>query len=224
MFVEVTMVKKTIWAVILVLITTCSIFFTQTGFVSSNSSATPEITDLVEGKLVTSTPTPPQICIPVEPTSTPLSPTATATAVKPTATSVVPSITPTVRMPFTIQRGTTAVFSKNFAHPSAGCNWQGFAGQVFDRDGNPLNDYIVKITGTYNNKTVNLLGVTGAVSGDPYGPGGFEIVLGNSLHGTYHTLFIQLFDPKGTAISDSYYLNTSVMCSKNLGIFNFKEK
>lgn len=233
---------------ILVLVTTCSIFFARTGLVSSN----PGDPAVGGGGYSLSQTGTPEISIPVEPTSTPnggvcitvvapsptvtstlkptatkvpatatVKPTATAT-LKPTSTKVSPTAT-AVPMPFKKQDGSPQ-FIRGFAHLSAGCNWQGYAGQVFDKNGKPLNDYIVKITGSYNGNSVSLLGVTGAVSGDPYGPGGYEIVLGDSIHQSFGTLFIQLFNSKGTAVSDSYAVNTSTYCSKNLGIFNFTQK
>ncbi|MEA5079004.1 MAG: hypothetical protein VB013_10585 [Anaerolineaceae bacterium] len=225
------MVKKTIWSVILVLVTTCSIFFAKTGLVSSNAGETPVATVEEVGKAITPTATGtiPAVCIPYITTYTPtVAPTATKTATpvvtatpKPTAT-----FTPTATVSsYTFKQQAGVVkFVKNFVHPSAGCNWQGYAGQVFNAAGKPLNDYIIKVTGTYNGKSVSLLGVTGAVSGDPYGPGGYEIVFGSKVIQSIGTLSIQLFDASGTAVSDKYLINTSAFCSKNLAIFNFVAK
>lgn len=222
------MVKKTIWSVILVLVTTCSIFFAKTGLVSSNPGETPIATVEEVGKAITPTATGtiPAVCIPYVTTYTP---TAAATATN-TATPVVtatPQPTATVAptattspYPFVRQLGSIK-FIKNFAHPSAGCDWQGYAGQVFDENGNPLMNYVVKITGKYNGNSVSLLGVTGAVSNDPYGPGGYEIVFGSSIHEALQTMSIQLFDPSGTAVSQKYLIDASKWCNENLTIFNF---
>ena len=228
------MVKKTIWMVILVLVTTCSIFFAKTGLVSSNAGETPVSTIAIEeaAKAITpaATGTMPEVCIPYVTTYTPTvapttAPTATMTATPaatatplPTAT-IAPTAT-TSPYPFVRQTGSIR-FIKNFAHPSAGCNWQGYAGQAFDADGKPLLNYIVKITGKYNGSSVSLLAVTGAVSNDPYGPGGYEIVFGSSVHEALQTLSIQLFNPSGTAVSQKYLIDTSKWCNENLTIFNF---
>jgi hypothetical protein len=221
------MVKKSIWMVILVLVATCSIFFAKTGLVSSDAGETPVATIEEAAKAITpsATGTMPEVCVPYVATATPtvaptatntVAPTATATP-KPTAT-VAPTATSTY--PFARQTGSIK-FIKNFAHTSAGCNWQGYAGQVFDADGNPLMNYVVKITGKYNGSSVSLLGVTGAVSKDPYGPGGYEIVFGSSVHEALQTLSIQLFNPSGTAVSPKYLIDTSKWCNENLTIFNF---
>lgn len=237
------MLKKTLWSVILVLVTTFSVFLTQTGLINTSPTATPTVC-LSCTQQPTKTPTP-EIVIPMEPTTTPrvtlsVGPTSTflSTAVPPTATSTKqPTVTvkpptatvtaqPTataIQMLFTVQRG-SPVFITNFVHKDAGCNWQGYAGQVFDRSGNPLKNYIVKITGTYNNKNISILSVTGLVSGNPYGPGSYEIVLGNSTIGSYHLLSMQLFNSSGVAVTDSLLIDTSAACAKNLGIINFKQK
>jgi hypothetical protein len=84
------MLKKTIWLVIVVLIATCSIFFTQTALVKSNS--------IVASTAVISTEQP-KLCIEI--TSTPwvitATPryTATAKPVKTATPTVVPTKTPT---------------------------------------------------------------------------------------------------------------------------------
>jgi hypothetical protein len=223
------MVKKTIWMVILVLVTTCSIFFAKTGLVSSDAGETPVATVEEAAKAITplATGTMPEVCIPYVATSTPtVAPTATKTTIptatatpKPTATATI-APTATSAYPFVVQKGSLK-FIKNFAHPSAGCNWQGYAGQVFDKDGNPLVNYVVKITGKYNGSSVSLLGVTGTVSKDPYGPGGYEIVFGSSVHEALQTLSIQLFNPSGTAVSQKYLIDTSKWCNENLTILNF---
>lgn len=181
----------------------------------------------------------------VEPTGT-LEPTAesTATIVPPTATSVPPTetqipatatFTPTAIPPtatiaptaitekFTIQAA-TPIFMVNFVHTTEGCNWQGVAGQIFDQSGNPLLNYIVKVAGTYNGQSFSQIGYTGMVSGNPYGVGGYEIVLGNSAISSVDLLTIQLFDAKGTPVTNPLSFSTSANCSQNLVLINFKAK
>lgn len=150
-------------------------------------------------------------------TKTPL-PTATATKTKtplPTATA-----TP---VPFQVQR-MTPIYASNFVHTDAACKWQGVAGQVFDANGAPILNYIVKITSASNTKAVSLMGVTGMVSGLPYGPGSYEIVLGSTPVDSVNMLKIQLFDKLGNPITDSLTFNTFKDCSKNLAIINFQKK
>ncbi len=156
------------------------------------------------------------------PTATLEPPTFTPTAIPPTAT---PSFTPTPTtspLSFALQSGSPS-YIKNFAHSGKGCNWAGVAGQVFDSDGNPLMNYIIKITGKYNGVAIKKVAVTGMVNGTPYGPGSYEIVLGSSAIKTTGKLFIQLFTPEGKALTDKISFNTSANCGKNLIIINFKQ-
>jgi protocatechuate 3,4-dioxygenase beta subunit len=112
----------------------------------------------------------------------------------------------------------------NFAHTDAGCNWQGVAGQIFDASGNPVSNYILKITGTYNGAPFNQIGITGMVAGNPYGVGGYEIVLGNKAIASVDLLTIQVFDSKGNPVTNPLPFSTSASCSQNLVLINFKAK
>ena len=181
------------------------------------STSVEAVTETAE---ISATPTTTATLIP--PTATP---TNTATAIPPTVTPI-PTSTATVTtvpMTFAVQ-STTPVFMVNFVHTTEACKWQGVAGQVFDKSGNPLKNYVVKITGTYNGASVSLLGITGMVSGDPYGPGSYEIVLGTTAVDSVDLLSIQVFNAVGTAITDPLKFSTSSDCSKNLIVINFKGK
>ena len=234
------MVKKLLWMIILVLATAFSVVVgdVEGAFDLFNPSPTAMVTPAVTLTDLPATETlqatdfpatatpeatleftpteslpPTQTSQPATPTFTPL-PTATATALPtPTATLV----------PYQVQR-MTPVFMTNFVHTEAGCNWQGVAGQVFDGKGVPVLNYIVKITGTYNNQPVNLLGITGMVTGLPYGPGSYEIVLGSSPVDSLDSLNIQLFNDKGDPVTDPLTFSTSKECSKNLVLINFLHK
>jgi hypothetical protein len=112
----------------------------------------------------------------------------------------------------------------NFVHTTEGCSWAGVAGQVFSSSGTPISNYIIKINGTYNGSTFSKLGITGMVTGDPYGPGGYEIILGTKAVDSTGLLKIQVFDTNGIAVSDALTFNTYASCTKNLVIINFKTK
>ena len=162
-------------------------------------TATPIIT--VQATTATSTATPTQT-----PTSTPT----------PTATPV------TALYQFSVQTG-SPVFTTNFAHTTEGCNWQGVAGQVFETNGDAAVSYIVKLTGTYNGSSVNLIGLTGLVTNDPYGPGGYEFFLGATPIDSEDLLTLELFNPSGEEIAEPVLVDTFAVCSKNLVILNFVE-
>jgi len=156
------------------------------------------------------------------PTST-VTPTFTATAVPPTATPTLTSTPTEVPMTFAVQTG-SPVYMVNFVRTSAGCNWSGIAGQVFDNSGKPLTGYIVKITGIYNSAAVSTIAVTGMVTGTPYGPSSYEVVLGTKALDSTDLLSIQLFDPSGNVLTTPLRFSTYADCSKNLVIINFKQK
>lgn len=154
-------------------------------------------------------------------TATPTTaPTTAVPTVKPSST---PTSGPSTATPqsfsFAIQSG-TPVQIQNFVN-SSGCGWQGIAGQVFDLNGAPLKNVVVKAGGTWNSATVNLLGMTGIATG--YGEGGYELVLGTKAVASTNTVWVQLFDLNGNALSQKVTVSTSADCTKNLVLLNFKQ-
>lgn len=143
-------------------------------------------------------------------------PTATVVRTATTAATALPTAAAFIYEP---QSG-TPIQIQNFSNPTAGCNWQAIAGQVFDKDGNPVLNVVVKAGGVWNNTTVNLLGMTGAAN--QYGEGGYELVLGNKAVATTKTTWVQLFDLASKPLSDKIFVSTSADCTKNLVVLNFK--
>lgn len=200
---------------------------------------TTEVTVPVEATATSVPPTeiPPTV---VPPTAT-LVPTSTITSLPPTATftpTAIPptaTFTPTVKPPtatatataivekFTIQ-GATPIFLVNFVHPTEACNWQGVAGQIFDVSSMPLMNYVVKVAGIYNGAPFTQIGITGMVTGNPYGVGGYEIVLGNKAITSIDLLTIQVFDNQGKPVTNPMPFSTSATCSQNLVLINFTSK
>lgn len=232
----------------LVLATACSVLFNEVGGIiwfdptptqAVVYTATPQTTQGTTPttiSVITTTPALPTATFaPTEtlnPTET-LLPTSTAT-LKPTATVIPPTATPTnsatpvftatpTAMPYKLQAA-TPIFMANFVHTAAGCAWQGVAGQVFDKAGNPVTNFIVRITGDYNGSKIDLVGITGMVDGTPYGPASYELVLGTKAIDTIDKLSIQLFNDKGLPITLPTTFSTSSSCSKNLVVINFIEK
>ncbi len=157
-------------------------------------------------------------------TSTPII-AATATTVRTNTPTTAPTVAPTSASTstaylYTVQSG-SPVQIQNFVNSTAGCAWQGIAGQVFDNDGTPIKNIVVKAGGTWNGATVNLLGMTGAASN--YGEGGYELVLGTKVLATTNTVWVQLYDLAGKALTEKVYVSTSTDCTKNLVLLNFKE-
>jgi len=176
---------------------------TETSFLQTPTIPTMTSTQLVEP----STPSPtvkPHVVSTVTPTVTPM-----------------PTPSPTALYDYGIQVGSPAVVA-NFLHPDAGCNYTGIGGQVFSKNGKPIGDQIVvKVTGTIEEKDVEFLAVTGGYPA--LGPGGYEITLADHLAGTNNSLFLQLFDLNGIAVSPLISFNTYSDCTKNLVVLNFVE-
>ena len=218
---------------------TATAFATATEGIPSNPFATPTVNPVntlqpTPTKTATQAPaatfTKTSTSAPVEPTKTntavPPKATNTATVVPPTPTKIVTSVPPTptkTLVPFKIQPS-SPVYLSNFAHPDDGCAWQGVAGQVFDERGDPVSNLIVKVTGYWDGKQVSLIGVTGMVSGKPYGPGSFEIILGAKALDTVDSLKIQVLNTDLYPLTYGFKFSTSSNCDKNLVIFNFKHR
>lgn len=118
----------------------------------------------------------------------------------------------------------TPKYTANFADAEAGCAWQGIAGQVFDAEGKPINNLIVKVTGEWKGSQVTWLGLTGLKETQAYGPGGFEIYLGSQPIDTTRKLQLQVFSPDFEPLTYNFYFDTFSDCEKNLVIINFKKR
>jgi hypothetical protein len=161
-------------------------------------------------------PLPPFTPLPIVVTATFLPPTATYTPTPiPTATFTplpVPD-TPTLPpFPFAVANG-GAIYI-----PHAGderCNWSAIAGTVSDQAGNPLQDYVIQVEGPNGlAETIR----TGQIA--LYGPGGFELKLGDTPQASSYTL--RLFSPDGgTALSEVVTVLTRQTCTENVALVSF---
>ena len=139
---------------------------------------------------------------------------------KPTIT-MTKTITPiSVTKMFEIQQS-SPVYMQNFVHSSAGCDWLGVAGQVFDMSGNQVKNLVVVVEGVLSSESFEGLALTGM--SNSYGPGGYEIVLGNKPINSSNSVFIELYDLAGESLTNSFALNTFAECNKNLIIINFQQ-
>ncbi|HEX2979279.1 MAG TPA: hypothetical protein VHO48_03340 [Anaerolineaceae bacterium] len=102
----------------------------------------------------------------------------------------------------------------------AGCDWMGLAGQAFDSNGAVLLNYKIVVSGSIGDQApMETSALTGTSS--KYGPGGYEMDLATSPVNSSGTLWVQLFDPNGKAVSNKYPVNTYQDCQKNLIIMNY---
>ncbi len=164
----------------------------------------------------TQTPTPrgPINTIPPTPTQT-LTPTSTR---RPTATGPTPTPTRTRSpFPYTLQTG-SPTYLRNFAN-TAGCQWQGIAGQVFNLQGQHQIGQVVHLEGG----GLNMDALTG--SKPEYGQSGWEFFLTNSPKETTNEFKVQLRTTAGTPLSDVYpiatFANSGTTCPRNLALVNF---
>lgn len=121
------------------------------------------------------------------------------------------------RYKFSIQPG-SAVFTQAWLHD---CNWTGVAGQVFGTLGFPLGEIVVEAGGELGGTPVFELTITGLDAG--FGPGGFEITLGNGPVESHGDVWLQLKDNFGNPLSPLTLLETRDSCEENLILLNFVE-
>ena len=148
--------------------------------------------------------------------------TSTPLIVK-TATPNTSQSTTTPTPSIILQTGSPA-YIQNFVHTEEGCAWLGVAGQVFDTKGKPINNLVVNVKGTLGSDTIDKIGVTGIPEANFYGPGGYEIKIGDKPISTVNTLSINVLDLNGMILSKRVTFNTYSDCKKNLIIINFKMK
>lgn len=152
----------------------------------------------------------------VTPTFPPATPTRTPTPT-PTDTPTPgpsPTATPTFSAyPFT-KDSNSPDYLQNWAN-TAGCNWMGVAGEVFDLDNSPVasGQYVVHVWDSGIDKRVKV--------GDAptYGPSGYEQFLYDVPR--IQEQNIQLETASGTAVSQVYRVQTRASCRENLVWFTF---
>lgn len=162
-------------------------------------------------------PFPPYTPLPVIITTTPLPPTPTLSPT-PAPPTPSPTFTPlpvealatSAPFPFALVDA-GVVYAPN--GNGQGCAWASLAGSVTDAGGGPLDGYQVRVSGDGLEQAV----FTGAAL--TYGPGGFELPLGEAPRAAEYT--VQLFDPDGAPVSDVYRIVTRADCDGSVAIISF---
>ncbi|HIE56798.1 MAG TPA: hypothetical protein EYP88_01010 [Anaerolineales bacterium] len=152
------------------------------------------------------------------PTETPTpEPTYTLTpeGMQPTATR-----NPAEGMPFIMQEGNPQ-YIPNIYHPDAGCAWMGVGGQVVGLNGGPVLYLSIKLGGSINGESVDLLTISGTAP--QYGQAGYEFKLSEQPVDSAQQLYVQLLDQADLPLSEKYYFDTFNDCEKNLILINFKQ-
>jgi hypothetical protein len=158
------------------------------------------------------------------PTSEPVAPT-TAPSLAPTFTpaptrTAVPTQTPTFVAQVRLQPG-TPVYLPFFRLPEVGCNWLGVAGQIFDREGQPLAGIVVVVQGQLGETRVDAVSVSGAAPA--YGPGGYELQLADAPIASTASLAVTLYDLDGAPLIEPLPFDTHSACTQNLVLINFQQ-
>jgi hypothetical protein len=164
----------------------------------------------------TNTPTPTRTPTPTDtltPTLTPVPSDTPTPTLTPTLTyTPIPPPSPT-ESPFdyVLQNG-AVTYTRNFAN-TAGCDWAGIAGQVFDINGKAKLGMRVHVWGGGIDEYM----VSG--SNTSYGASGWERSVNNAP--TSGLFKVQLEDPSGTVVSDVVNVQMIPNCSSNLALVNF---
>lgn len=104
-------------------------------------------------------------------------------------------------------------------HPSSGCEWMGVAGVVLGLDGTPLQFQTIQLGGMLDEVVISQLKLSG--SAPLYGDSGFEFELGNQPIASTESIWIQLFDNTGSAMTERIFFDTFEDCSQNLVMVTF---
>jgi hypothetical protein len=166
------------------------------------------------------TPTPtaePTMTFTPAPTHTPTSTPTLLVLPSPTET---PSLTPTAQPRFTLVGGVRHLRAGSVVSGRT-CAWMGVGGNVTDLEDNPVTGLTVLLGGEYEGKAIRMTATTGTASA--YGAGGFEITIANDPNPSRETIYLQLFTPGGTAISDRFFFRTYDECDRNLIRMDFTQ-
>lgn len=123
--------------------------------------------------------------------------------------------------PYDIQ-GEPAAMANTVFHPDDSCDWQGVAGTVVDLQGKPVVGVLVRLTGYYDGRTIDMTTLTGGASAW-YGESGYEFILGFKPLDSSDVLAVQLIDQVMMPISNRIIFDTFTDCDKNLILINFKQ-
>ena len=99
-------------------------------------------------------------------------------------------------------------------YPNYDCDWMGIGGLVEGASGAPVVGLHVILGGFLNGEPVE----GNVVAGENllYGLSGFEFFLNQNPVTSIHTVWIQLVDENGEALSAKTYISTSVLCNQSL--------
>jgi hypothetical protein len=186
---------------------------TFTPSATNTATATPSIT-YTPSSSATFTPSPTNTLPP--PTFTPtktLTPTPSDTPTF-TPSPTGPSPTPTETLtayPFIVQPG-SLILRQNFSN-TAGCNWEGIAGQVTTDRGVAVAGVQVRVTGTGMADLSTLSGTNTF-----YGPSGWEVKVADAVNNAHYQVSLWAKGVQVSPVVDIVFPNS---CQQNLATVNF---
>lgn len=154
------------------------------------------------------------------PTFTPVFTPTLFSLIPPTKT---PEPTATPKAPYSVK---VEYIPSSKYHPEFGCNWQGVAGIVLDKNNAHVFGLQIILIGGWNGQTRNDFFLTGMLDQfrTLYGTSGFEFYLGDTPTASVKTLSLQLKDQGGgVQLSETVQINTYTDCAKNMVFVTFKE-
>ncbi|NSW51222.1 MAG: hypothetical protein HPY85_01810 [Anaerolineae bacterium] len=147
-------------------------------------------------------------------------PTSEPTVTLVPTSTLLPSPTPET-FPYILQPGTPS-YIPNLHHLEYGSNWLGVGGQVFGPDGIPVEYIVVRVRGSLEGESVDLTSMTGVA--DYFGPGGYDLKLGDRGIESTDTLTITLFDLAGKQISEEIPFATHQQTDQVQIVINFMSR
>ncbi|MCB9135356.1 MAG: hypothetical protein H6636_08010 [Anaerolineales bacterium] len=130
-----------------------------------------------------------------------------------------PRATATPVFPYIIDAKHPLFLDYNVINTSLACGFMGVGGQIFDLNNNPQTGLIIELGGTIQGLAVTGLAVSGTAQN--YGPSGYELPIADGPIASAKTLYVQVRDQSGVAVSDKIYFDTFDDCTKNLILINF---
>ncbi len=144
-------------------------------------------------------------------------PAATFTPTEAPTVTLTPTLEP---LPFTLF-GEAETWNSDLLRPNLGCDWLVIAGQVWDLKGEPVTGLTLHLYGELAGYTIDRFMITGSAT--TYGESGYEFALEGMVVDSTYSLYIQLVDTNGLALSHPYAIQTYEDCQQNLILINFKQ-
>ena len=113
------------------------------------------------------------------------------------------------------------IYMQNSFINTLGCNWMGVGGQVFDMNGGPVRLQSVHMEGQLDSTPIALTTLTGTAG--VLGESGYVFDLATHPIASNLTLWIQLVDEAGMALSERVYLVTYDPCEQNFVLVNWRQ-